>query len=94
MTFSKKTFLLCGSRGINVNGCIAALADPGKGGGDQGRRIRGFEGARAPPEHESAPSHCQKHPLKMKEKLDEMPFQIDIQQNYGCFDVHIRLLSV
>ena len=30
----------------------------------QGRRIRGFEGARAPPERRSAPSHCQKHPLK------------------------------
>ena len=34
----------------------------------QGRRIKGFEGARAPPEHETAPSHCQKHPLKMKRK--------------------------
>ena len=45
----------------------------------QGRRIRGFEGARAPPEHGSAPSHCQKHPLKMKGKLDETPFQTDIQ---------------
>ena len=35
----------------------------------QGRRIRGFESARAPPERGSAPSHCQKHPLKMKENL-------------------------
>ena len=38
-------------------------------GDSQGRRIKGFEGARAPPERGSAPSHCQKHPLKMKEKL-------------------------
>ena len=45
----------------------------------QGRIIRGFEGARAPPEHESAPSHYQKHPLKMKGKLNETPFQTDIQ---------------
>ena len=45
----------------------------------QGRRIRGFEGARAPPEHTSAPSHCQKHPLKMKGKLSETSFQTDIQ---------------
>ena len=57
--------------------------------GRQGRRIRGFEGARAPPEHGSAPSHCQKHLLKMKGKLDETPFQTDIQQSYGGFDVHI-----
>ena len=49
----------------------------------QGRRIRGFEGARAPPEHGRAPSHRQKHPLKMKRKLDETPFQTDIQQSYG-----------
>ena len=47
----------------------------------QGRRIRGFEGARAPSEHESAPSQYQKHPLKMKEKLNETPFQTDIQQS-------------
>ena len=47
----------------------------------QGRRIRGFEGARAPPEHESAPSHYQKHPLKMNGKLNETPFQTDIQQS-------------
>ena len=60
----------------------------------QGRRIRGFEGARAPPEHGSAPSHCQKHLLKMKGKLDETPFQTDIQQSYGGFDVHIRVISV
>ena len=31
----------------------------------QGRRIMGFEGARAPPEHTSAPSHRQKHPLEI-----------------------------
>ena len=60
----------------------------------QGRRIRGFEGARAPPEHRSAPSHYQKHPLKMKGKLVETPFQTDIQQSCGGFDVHIRSMSV
>ena len=60
----------------------------------QGRRIRGFEGARAPPEHETAPSHCQKHPLKMKGKLHETPFQTDIEQSYGGIDVHLRLMSV
>ena len=60
---------------------------------EQGRRIRGFEGARAPPEHETAPSHCQKHPLKMKGKLYETPFQTDIQQSYGGIDVHRRLTS-
>ena len=43
--------------------------------GVQGRRIRGFEGARAPPERVSAPSHCQKHPLKMKEKLMKRHFK-------------------
>ena len=42
---------------------------------DQGRRIRGFEGARAPPERGSAPSHCQKHPLKMKENLMKHRFK-------------------
>ena len=36
----------------------------------QGRRIRGFEGARAPPEHASAPPRCQKHSPKMKRKLN------------------------
>ena len=41
----------------------------------QGRRIKGFEGARAPPERGSAPSHCQKHPLKMKEKLMKHRFK-------------------
>ena len=41
----------------------------------QGRRIRGFEGARAPPERRSAPSHCQKHPLKMKENLIKHRFK-------------------
>ena len=61
---------------------------------DPGAEIRCFEGARAPPEHGSAPSHCQKHPLKMKERLDETLFQTDIQQSYGDFDVHIRLISV
>ena len=37
--------------------------------------MRGFEGARAPPERGSAPSHCQKHPLKMKEKLMKHSFK-------------------
>ena len=60
----------------------------------QGRRIRGFEGARAPPEHQTAPSHCQKHPLKMKGKLHETPLQTDIQQCYGGIDVHIRLTYI
>ena len=41
----------------------------------QGRRIRGFEGARAPPERGSAPSHCQKHPLKMKENFMKHRFK-------------------
>ena len=41
----------------------------------QGRRIRGFEGARAPPEHASAPSHCQKHPLKMKANIMKHRFK-------------------
>ena len=64
--------------------------------GYQGRRIRGFEGARAPPERGSAPSHRQKQSLKieMKEKVDETPFQTDIQQSYGGFDIRIRLLPV
>ena len=30
----------------------------------------------------------------MKGKLDETPFQTDIQQSYGGLDVHIRLTSV
>ena len=60
----------------------------------QGRRIRGFEGAQSPPERGSAPSHCQKHPLKMKEDLMKHRFKTDIHQSYGSFDVHIRLISV
>ena len=32
-------------------------------------KIRGFEGVRAPPELEAAPSHCQKHPLETKENV-------------------------
>ena len=59
----------------------------------QGRRIRGFEGARAPPEHASAPPHCQKHPLKMKGKLNETSFETDLQQIQGNFDVHFRFIS-
>ena len=30
----------------------------------------------------------------MKGKLDETPFQTDIQQSYGGFDVRIRLIPV
>ena len=61
----------------------------------QGRRIRGFEGARAPPERESAPSHCQKHPLKMKEQLMKHRFKpIPIHQSYDGFEVHIRLIGI
>ena len=41
----------------------------------RGGEIKGFEGARAPPERGSAPSHCQKHPLKMKEKLMKRRFK-------------------
>ena len=44
-----------------------------------GELCRGFEGARAPPEHGSAPSHCQKHPFIMKGKLYGTPSQNDIQ---------------
>ena len=44
----------------------------------QGWRIRGFEGARAPPEQAGAPSHCQKHPFKTKEKDHKAPFKNDI----------------
>ena len=42
----------------------------------QGRRIGSFEGAGAPPERGSAPSHCQKHPLKMKENLMKHRFKL------------------
>ena len=43
---------------------------------EQGRRIRGFEGAQAPPEHASAPSHCQKHLLKMKGNVMKHCFKL------------------
>ena len=59
----------------------------------QGRRIRGFEGARAPPEHESAPSHFQKHPFKMKGKLNESPFKT-ISNKEGGFDVHSACVTL
>ena len=42
----------------------------------QGRRIRGFEGARAPPEYTSAPSHRKKHPLKMKGNFMKHRFKL------------------
>ena len=37
--------------------------------GRQGRKIKGFDGARASPEHGSAPSLSQKHPFEIKEKV-------------------------
>ena len=43
---------------------------------NQGRRIRGFEGAQAPPEHASAPSHSQKHLLKMKGNVMKHCFKL------------------
>ena len=52
-----------------------------------GWRIRGFEGARASPEHTSAPPPCQKQPLKIKEKLCKIPCDTKIEQKYG----HLRL---
>ena len=52
-------------------------------GPEQGWRIRGFEGARAPPECTDAPSHCQKHPLKIEENVYKTSFKICIQQRYG-----------
>ena len=56
-----------GSRGSGTYGGRRPPPPPDKLGYLQGWRIRGFEGARAPPELEGAPSHCQKHPLKTKE---------------------------
>ena len=49
----------------------------------QGWRIRGFEGARAPPERTSAHPHRQKHPLKIKEKLCKIPRDTKIEQKYA-----------
>ena len=49
----------------------------------QGWRIRGFEGARTPPECTNAPSHCQKHPLKMEENVHKSSFKTLIQHRYG-----------
>ena len=42
---------------------------------NQGWRIRGFEGARAPPRR-------QKHPLEFKEKLHKTLYNAKIQQKY------------
>ena len=42
----------------------------------KGRRIRGFEGALAPPVHEIAPSHYQKHPFKTKGNLMKHRFKL------------------
>ena len=58
----------------------------------QGRRISGFECMRAPPEHVNASPHYQKHPLKMKGKLNEASFQTDIYQIYDRFEAH-RFIS-
>ena len=55
----------------------------------QGWRIRGFEGARAPPERTSAPPHRQKHPLKIKEKLCKMPCDTKIEQKYGYLTLNL-----
>ena len=55
----------------------------------QGRRIRGFEGARAPPEHTSAPSHPQKHPLEIKEKVHKTPCNTKIQRKYKHFTLNL-----
>ena len=41
----------------------------------RGGELGVFEGARAPPERGSAPSHCQKHPLKMKENFMKHRFE-------------------
>ena len=56
----------------------------------QGRRIKGFEGARAPPGHTTAPSHCQKHPLRMAGNFHKIPFETDMRQ---IFEIYDRLRS-
>ena len=56
---------------------------------DQGWRIRGFEGARAPSELEGAPSHCQKHPLKTKEKGHKTSFKTDTLQIYSNQNINL-----
>ena len=55
----------------------------------QGWRIRGFEGARAPPERTSAPPHRQKHPLKIKEKLCKIPCDTKMEQKYGYLRLNL-----
>ena len=55
----------------------------------QGWRIRGFEGARAPPERTSAPLHRQKHPLKIKQKLCKIPCDTKIEQKYGYLRLNL-----
>ena len=45
------------------------------------------------PEHASAPYQRQKHPLKIKLKLNETQLQTDIQQIHGGFDDHVRFMS-
>ena len=49
----------------------------------RGGELGVFEGAQASPEHTSAPSHRQKHPLEIKEKLDKMPCHNKIWQKYN-----------
>ena len=55
-----------------------------RGGGE----LRGFEGARAPPECTNAPSRCQKHPLKLEENVDKSSFKTLIQHRYGDFSIN------
>ena len=55
---------------------LIAISFASSGPDIQGRRIRGFEGARAPPEHAIAPSHCQKHPHKMKGNVMKHRFNL------------------
>ena len=48
----------------------------------QGWRIRGFEDA-APPKRAGEPSHCEKYPLKTKEKGHKTPLKTDSRQRYN-----------
>ena len=61
----------------------ALIADVSRGMSSlqQGRIIRDFEGALAPPEHASAPSDHQKHRLEIKGTIHKIPLNIKIQQN-------------
>ena len=62
----------------------------------QGWRNRGSEGAWATPEHSTAPYHWQKHPFKIKEKLNKTLPQADIQQVTAMVALiinHIRFIA-